>query len=53
MAPRGEIALTLSADEVQALKKELEELCTEGRTPRSNLFEAILEKIRIAEQKML
>ena len=51
MAPKGEIALTLSTEEVQALKDKLEDLRTED--PRNAVFDAILKKIRLAEEKMV
>jgi hypothetical protein len=51
MAPRGEIALTLSAEEAQALKDKLEDL--RAGDPRNAVLDAILKKIKLAEEKMI
>ena len=53
MAPKGEIAITLSTDEVQVLKRELKQLCAENRTSSPAIINGILEKLRMAEEKML
>ncbi len=53
MAPRCEIALTLSTEEVGALKQALKEVCAGHRTPQEDLLKGVLSKIRMAEEKML
>lgn len=53
MAPKGEIAITLSSDEVETLKAGLQELIKKSGRANVDTLQAIQEKLRLAEEKML
>ena len=53
MAPTGELVITLTAEEVQALKKGLGELTSNTGAPEVRALRAIQKKLQAAEEKML
>lgn len=53
MAPQGEIVITLTTDEVQALKAGLQELVARPGVANVKTIQAIESKLKFAEEKML
>jgi hypothetical protein len=53
MAPKGEIVITLSSDEVKALQGGLQELTKKPGSANLEALQSIQHKLRVAEEKML
>jgi hypothetical protein len=53
MAPKGELVITLTSEEVEALKPELQKLTAQSGTPKVEALKRIQAKLKAAEEKML